>query len=141
MKLFFNRIELTEEERDRNGKRRNCMEEEFFFFFFFWGWNIDSLKFCKFIAFLVLILKLVFKLHNGVKIVMLCFREITRTENLREFVFLISFFYNQITIIFFYNPYNTVKITVHDDFIIACYVNIVRCEKRKCSAGRGGVYF
>lgn len=110
-----------------------------FSFFFFWG-EIDSLKFCKFIAFLVLILKLVFKLHNGVKIVMLCFREIqeiTRTENLREFVFLIS----QITIIFFYNPYNTVKITVHDDFIIACYVNIVRCEKRKCSAERGGVYF
>lgn len=69
------------------------MEEEFFFFFF-WG-EIDSLKFCKFVAFLVLILKLVFKLHNGVKIVMLCFREIqeiTRTENLREFVFLISFF-------------------------------------------------
>lgn len=95
------------------------------------------MKFCKFIAFLVLILKLVFKLHNGVKIVMLCFREITRTENLREFVFLIS----QITIIFFYNPYNTVKITVHDDFIIACYVNIVRCEKRKCSAERGSVYF
>lgn len=25
---------LTEQEGDRNGKRRNCMEEEFFLFFF-----------------------------------------------------------------------------------------------------------
>lgn len=26
---------LTEQEGDRNGKRRNCMEEEFFLFFFY----------------------------------------------------------------------------------------------------------
>ena len=51
---------------------------------------IDSLKFCKLVAFLFLILKLVFEFHNGVEIVMLCFREIqkiTRTENSRQFVF------------------------------------------------------
>lgn len=60
------------------------MEKEFFLFFFLR--EIDSLKFCKLVAFIFLILKLIFKFHNGVGIVMLCFREIqeiTRTENSR----------------------------------------------------------
>lgn len=70
------------------------MEKEFFFFLR----EIDSLKFCKLVAFLFLILKLIFEFHNGVEIVI--FSRNTKNYANREFK-TICVLISQITIIFF----------------------------------------